>query len=163
MKSISAILFILFCAALLAPAASAQQKAQIVDLAALQKVIQGTDTGVKVINFWATWCGPCIKELPLLEKLGQDRKEIEVTLVSLDLDLDPNPEKVHKFVQRKKIQSKVLILDAGNPNDWIDKIDTRWGGSLPATLVVNSKTGKRAFIDHELHEGELEKLINEVQ
>jgi hypothetical protein len=66
-------------------------------------------------------------------------------------------------VQRKKIQSTVLILDAGNPNDWIDKIDSRWGGSLPATLVVNGKTGKRAFIDHELHEGELEKLIIEVQ
>jgi thiol-disulfide isomerase/thioredoxin len=163
MKSISAILSILFCAALSPLSASAQQKAQIVDLAALQKVIQGAADEVKVINFWATWCGPCVKELPLLEKLGLDRKDVEVTLVSLDLDLDPNPEKVHKFVQRKKIRSTVLILDAGNPNDWIDKIDTRWGGSLPATLVVNSKTGKRAFVDHELHEGELEKLINEVQ
>jgi thiol-disulfide isomerase/thioredoxin len=163
MKSICLILFLLLWMAWPIPTVSAQSKATIVDLAALQNVIQGSDSGVRVINFWATWCGPCVKELPLLEKLGQDRKDVQVTLVSLDLDLDPNPEKVHKFVQRKKILSTVLILDAGNPNDWIDKIDKRWGGSLPATLVVNGKTGKRAFIDHELHDGELEKMITEVQ
>lgn len=140
----------------------AQQKAEIVDLAGLQKVIQGPGTEVRVINFWATWCGPCVKELPLLEKLNQERKDVKVTLVSLDLDLDPNPEKVHKFVSRKKIQSSVLILDAGNPNEWIDKVDPQWSGALPATLVVNSKTGKRTLIERELHEGELEKLISEI-
>lgn len=143
--------------------ASAQSRAEIVDLAALLKVIKAPGNEVRVINFWATWCGPCIKELPLLEKLGQERGDVKVTLVSLDLDLDPNPEKVHKFVQRKKIQSSVLILDAGNPNDWIDKVDTRWSGALPATLVVNSKNGKSTFVERELREGDLEKLIAEVQ
>src|SRR5678809_665594 len=112
MKRIDLRLFIWLAAALFSQQVLGQQKAEIVDLAGLQKVIQAPGGEVKVINFWATWCGPCVKELPLLEKLGQERKDVKITLVSLDLDLDPNPEKVHKFVAKKKLQSHVLILDA---------------------------------------------------
>jgi hypothetical protein len=82
--------------------------------------------------------------------------------VSMDYDLDPNTEKVDRFVARKKLQSKVLILTESDPNSWIDKIDKRWSGALPATLVINSKTGKREFVQGELGEGELEKLLLKV-
>ena len=138
------------------------QKAEVVKLDQLQSFIQSKTDHIKVINFWATWCAPCIKELPLFEKLGQDRSDVQVTLVSMDLDLDPNPEKVHKFVARKKLQSKVLILDAKDPNSYIDQIDKNWSGALPATIIINGKTGQRKFVGKELHEGELEKLIAEI-
>lgn len=141
----------------------AQQQAEIITLTQLQEIIQGKGEHVKVINFWATWCAPCIKEMPLFEKLGQDRADVKVTLVSMDLDLDSDPSKVHKFVARKKLQSQVVILDAKDPNSWIDQIEKTWSGALPATIVVNSKTGKRIFVEKELHEGDLEKLIAEVQ
>jgi len=136
---------------------------RLVKLAELKNVIESPGDNVRVINFWATWCGPCIKEMPYFEKLNAERKDVSVTLVSMDLDLDPNPDKVKKFVLRKKLGSTVLILDEVNPNNWIDKIDEQWSGSLPATIVVNSKTGKRKFVGRELHEGELEKLIDEVR
>jgi len=139
------------------------QKAEVVKLDQLQSFIQAKTDHIKVINFWATWCAPCIKELPLFEKLGQDRSDVQVTLVSMDLDLDPNPEKVHKFVARKKLQSKVMILDAKDPNSYIDEIEKNWSGALPATIIINGKTGQRKFVEKELHEGELEKLIAEVQ
>jgi hypothetical protein len=83
--------------------------------------------------------------------------------VSLDLDLDPDPAKVHKFVARKKLQSQVLILDERDPNSYIEQIEKTWSGALPATIIVNSKTGQRKFVERELHEGELEKLIAEIQ
>lgn len=143
--------------------AQAQQQAETITLAQLQEIIQRKGEYVKVINFWATWCAPCIKELPLFEKVGQNHPDVKVTLVSMDLDLDPNPSKVHKFVARKKLQSQVVVLDAKNPNSWIDQIEKTWSGALPATIVVNSKTGKRIFVEKELHEGDLEKLIAEVQ
>jgi hypothetical protein len=57
----------------------------------------------------------------------------------------------------------VVILNAGDPNSWISTIDKKWSGALPATLVVNSVTGKRKFWERELHEGDLEKLIEEVK
>lgn len=140
----------------------AQKQAEIIKLKQLQDLIEAKGEHVKVINFWATWCAPCVKEMPLFEKLGQDRKDVQVTFVSLDLDLDPDPAKVHKFVTRKKIQAQVLILDEQNPNSWIELIDKDWSGALPATIIVNSKTGQRKFVERELHEGELEKLIAEV-
>ena len=148
---------------LIAAGFSSFAQARVVKLPDLQKVMNDPSDQVKVINFWATWCGPCIKELPLFEKLSGTRKDVTVILVSMDMDLDPNPEKVHKFVARKKLMSQVLILDETNPNDYIDKIDKEWSGALPATIVINTKTGKRKFVERELHEGELEKLIEEVQ
>jgi thiol-disulfide isomerase/thioredoxin len=141
----------------------AMAQARIVKLQELKKVIEAPGEEVRVINFWATWCGPCIKELPLFEKLNDERKDVKVTLVSMDLDLDPNPAKVHKFVAKKKLASSVLILDEDDPNVYIDQIEKQWSGALPATIVINSKTGKRKFVEKELHAGDLEKLIDEVR
>jgi thiol-disulfide isomerase/thioredoxin len=132
-----------------------------IKLSELQKLISEKGS-VRVINFWATWCAPCVKELPFFEKLNQDDKNVKVILVSMDYDLDPNPAKVNRFVERKKILSKVVILAEENPNDWIEKIDKTWSGALPSTLVVNPANGKRKFVQGELKEGDLEKLIQEV-
>ena len=139
------------------------QEARLVRLGELQKLINTPSEQVKVINFWATWCAPCIKELPLFEKLNQENKNVKVTLVSMDIDLDPNVDKVHKFVARKNIKSEVIVLNEKNPNGWIDKIDKEWTGALPATMIINTKNGKRKFVEKELHDGDLEKLIEEVQ
>lgn len=140
----------------------AQNKAEIIKLKQLQDHIQAPTDHIKVINFWATWCAPCVKEIPLFEKLDQEREDVRVTLVSIDLDLDPNPEKVYRFIDRKKIKSLVLILDEKDPNSWINHIEKNWSGAIPATIVINTKTGQRKFVERELHEGELEKLIAEV-
>jgi len=133
----------------------------LIKLPELQKLIQQPGQ-VKVINFWATWCAPCVKEMPLFEKLNQEDKNSKVILVSMDYDLDPDPAKVKKFIERKKIQSQVVILAEENPNDWIEKIDKDWSGALPSTLVINPNSGKRKFIQGEMKEGDLEKLIQEV-
>lgn len=140
----------------------AQSTAEIVKLKELQDHINRETPNIKVINFWATWCGPCVKEMPLFEKLGVERKDIEITLVSLDLDLNPKPEVVYRFIERKKIKSKVFILDEKDPNSWINQIEKSWSGAIPATIIINGKTGQRKFVEKELHEGDLEKLIAEI-
>jgi hypothetical protein len=81
----------------------------------------------------------------------------------MDLDLDPNPEKVYRFLNRKKLKSRVVILDEEDSNTYIDKIEKSWSGALPATIIINPKTGQRKFVEKELHEGDLERLIEEVQ
>jgi thiol-disulfide isomerase/thioredoxin len=139
------------------------QKAEVMKLDRLQSEMAQPSDQVLIYNFWATWCAPCVKELPLFEKLNQDDKNVRITLVSMDIDLDPNPEKVYKFIERKKIQSRVVILDAVDPNSWINKIDKNWSGALPATLIINTKTGVRRFVNAALKEGDLEKLIGEVK
>lgn len=81
----------------------------------------------------------------------------------MDLDINPDAEKVYKFIARKNIKSEVLLLDAPDPNSWINKIEKEWSGSLPATLIINHKTGQRKFVGKALQEGELETLISELQ
>ncbi|HCZ36984.1 MAG TPA: TlpA family protein disulfide reductase [Cytophagales bacterium] len=146
---------------ILSIAASAQTINQI-KLKDLQKLLTTKSDRVQVINFWATWCAPCVKEIPLFEKLRSDNSNVDITLVSMDFDLDPDPAKVERFVTRKALKNKVVILAETDPNSWIDKIDKTWSGALPATLIVNTQTGKRKLIQKELHEGDLEKLITEV-
>jgi len=133
----------------------------IVKLPELQEMMNEGQK-VKVINFWATWCAPCIKEMPFLERLNRDNKDVKVLLVSLDFDLDHDQSKITTFVQRKKLNSEVVILDEPDPNAWIPKIDKNWSGALPATLIMNPTTGKRKLIQGELKNDDLEKSIAEV-
>lgn len=139
------------------------QSAETVKIGDLQKMIEQKSDKILVMNFWATWCAPCIKELPHFEQLSANRTDVDVNLISIDLDLDPNPDKVYRFIARKKLKSTVYLLDERDPNSWIDKIDTSWEGAIPATLVVNQETGKRKFVSRELKEGELEELISSVK
>lgn len=140
------------------------QQPRIVSATELERFLSRETDTIDIINFWATWCGPCIKELPLFEEITLDSSfRVKVTLVSLDLELDPNPEKVHKFVERKNIHSQVLLLDEADPNTWINRIEPQWSGALPATILINHKTGERKFIGRSIHKGELEQLLHEIQ
>ena len=136
------------------------QTADIIKLADLERLMEEESHPIHIINFWATWCAPCVKELPIFEKItAEKRPGVKVTLVSLDLDLDPNPEKVYKFIARKNIRSEVLLLDEADPNSWINKIEKQWSGALPATILINHKTGTRTFFGKALHEGQLEQFL----
>ena len=140
------------------------QKGDVIDLGQLQNLLNEKNEKILIVNFWATWCGPCVKEMPFFEKITAEGKEhIEVLLVSMDLDLDPDAEKVYRFIERKKIQSRVVLLSAPNPDSWISKVEKSWTGALPATIVINQKTGQRKFVGKSLHEGDLERLIADVQ
>lgn len=132
---------------------------KVIKINALESLMKKNEGPVQVINFWATWCGPCVKELPLFEQLSV--ANTEVTLISLDFV--EKLEKVDAFVAKKSITKEVLLLDEMDYNSWIDKVDKNWEGAIPATLIYNPANGKRTFVQHELKEGELEKLINVVQ
>jgi thiol-disulfide isomerase/thioredoxin len=149
-----AVTFCFFCT-------STAQKAIVVKFDALQKILETKSDQIQVINFWATWCAPCVKELPLLEKLNA-QKDLNAKITLINLDYADKLEKVNEFMARKNIQSEVLLLDDIDYNSWIDKVDKTWGGAIPATLIINPRTGKRKFVEKELKEGELENLIAEL-
>ncbi|HEY9004816.1 MAG TPA: TlpA disulfide reductase family protein [Ohtaekwangia sp.] len=137
------------------------QQATVVKFDRLQQLMNEKSGTIQIINFWATWCAPCVKELPLFEKLRSESTDVKVTLINLDFA--DKVKKVNTFLLKKNIQSEVLLLDEIDYNTWIDKVDKSWGGAIPATLIINPKNGKRKFVERELHEGELQKLIEEVQ
>jgi thiol-disulfide isomerase/thioredoxin len=156
MRKTGLIVFVVFCSWQVGA-----QQVEVVKFDRLQNIIEGKAEKIQVINFWATWCAPCVKELPLFEKLNADEKEVKVTLVNLDFA--DKEKKVESFLSKKKMKTEVLLLDEIDYNTWIDKVDQSWGGAIPATLIINPKNGKRKFIERELQEGELQKLLAEVE
>jgi thiol-disulfide isomerase/thioredoxin len=137
------------------------QTAEVVKFETLKKIIEVPSGNIQVINFWATWCAPCVKELPYFEALNANKLNVSVTLVNLDFA--EKIDKVNAFINRKALKSKVLLLDEIDYNSWIDKVDKSWSGAIPATLIINPSNGKRKFVESSLQEGDLEKLIKEVQ
>lgn len=113
-----------------------------------------------VLNFWATWCAPCVAELPAFEKLHRQYagKKVKVILISTDFRRDVD-KKVIPFVKRKNLQSQVVFLDERTPNEWINLVSEEWTGSIPATLIVNKKGGYERFFEKQLSYKELEKAV----
>ncbi|HOZ74579.1 MAG TPA: TlpA family protein disulfide reductase [Flavobacterium sp.] len=116
-----------------------------------------------VVNFWATWCKPCVEELPHFEKLHANFKDqkVKVLLVSLDL-----PKQVESnlipYIRKKQLQSYVVHLGDPDMNSWINKVDPQWSGAIPATIIYNGR--KRKFYEqsfsYEQLQTELEKIKN---
>ncbi|UAM99197.1 redoxin domain-containing protein [Polaribacter litorisediminis] len=129
----------------------------------LKPLLEKEDDQIYVVNFWATWCAPCVKELPYFERIKKEyaSKNVNVLLVSLDF-----PKQVEKklipFINKKNIQSEVVLLDDINEDFWIKAIDKEWSGALPATLIYNKN--KRKFyeksFDFETLENELKTFLN---
>lgn len=125
---------------------SAQKVAVYEKFDDFEKAIIKEDENVYVINFWATWCAPCIKELPHFEKLHTENKKVKVILVSLDSQKDLE-KKLIPFIERKKLTANVLLLSDKDYNSWLPKIDKDWSGSIPATLIIQGK--KHLFAERE--------------
>lgn len=134
------------------------QEVEVIKYPELEQLMNEQSNRVKVFNFWATWCKPCIKELPYFEALQQE--ELQVYLISFD-DVENLESRVKPFIEKRKIGSMVKLLDETDYNAFIDKVDPSWSGAIPATLVIAGD--KRHFVEGELDEAELKNLIEKVK
>lgn len=132
---------------------------KVIDVSKLEQImVQSEGEQLKVINFWATWCKPCIKELPYFVNAQSQFPEVE--FIYMSIDFSENSSKAEKFAQKKKLNpSGLYLIDDVDYNSWIDKVSSDWSGAIPATLIM--KDGKKYFYEKEFHEGELEELIRQ--
>ena len=116
-----------------------------------------------IINFWATWCAPCVGELPEFNALESKyaNMPVKVLLVSLDFKGD-NTFKLASFLKRKNITPEVVWLSDTNPNIFIPKIDNSWEGSIPATVIVHPGKQFKKFIEGTVTEKQISKIADEV-
>ncbi len=130
--------------------------------AELEPIFQRQSDTTYVINFWATWCKPCVEELPYFEQLHKEMagQKVKIILVSLDFKKDI-PTKLLKFVRDRKLEPQVIALADGRYNDWIDKVDPQWGGAIPITVVYSPK-GRRFQPEQFANYDELKRMVLEV-
>jgi thiol-disulfide isomerase/thioredoxin len=111
---------------------------------------------IVVLNFWATWCQPCVEEIPLFIKLQQQHPEIDVVGVSMD-ELDHEPQ-VQIFARKHGMNYRVALREGDDFEKMVNSIDPQWIGALPATFVF--KNGTRVYSKTGLiTEQELEQAV----
>jgi thiol-disulfide isomerase/thioredoxin len=113
-----------------------------------------------VVNFWATFCGPCIEEIPYFQTISEKYKTQKVKLLLVSLDFkEYYPQKIAAFAKRFGFTAEIVWLDEEKPDEFCPKIDSSWSGAMPATLFVNKTTGYRKFIEAQLKPDEVETAI----
>ncbi len=131
-----------------------------VDLAGVRQLVAASHGNVVLVNFWATWCVPCMEEFPAFLRLRREwgDKGLTVLLVSID-DQRDTATHMRPFLQRTGVDFPVYIKQKGNDEGFINGIDARWSGALPATFIYD-REGRRVqrLIDQQTFEGLLRRL-----
>lgn len=113
-----------------------------------------------IFNFWATFCIPCVEEIPYFQELVKkyDSTGVQLILVSLDFT-DKYPDKINAFTKKMGFHATVKFLDETNADLFCPVVDSSWSGSIPASLFINNNTGYHKFFEDRLSKEALEKEI----
>jgi thiol-disulfide isomerase/thioredoxin len=128
--------------------ASAKGKnVELVNIDELADILKNTGDELIVCNFWATWCKPCIEEMPFFDKLQDEFKEDDVRIIFVNIDDIKNADKVKTFVRQKQVRSQVMQLNEDNKTlkSWFSKIQGGWEGDIPATLFIRTDGDVKTF------------------
>lgn len=156
MKNILTIVFILLASNVFS------QHIKKVKITEVEEYIKNSDHPL-VVNCWATWCAPCIEEIPYFMetvKKYSDQK-VELLLVSLDFPTS-YPAKIQELVKKKKFEATFFWLNETNADYFCPKIDPKWDGTLPSTLLVNNKTGYRQFFGRPMTDRQVELEVKKL-
>ena len=111
-----------------------------------------------VINFWATWCKPCVEEMPYFLKANDQFKDQKFKMILVSLDFKKHLEsKVKPFIMENNIEPQVILLADSKQHNWIDKVNAKWSGSIPITIIFNKDF--YFFKEGSLNYEELDKII----
>lgn len=130
------------------------------DFKSFESMLNRQDDTVYVINFWATWCAPCIKELPFFERINSEYKHSKVRVILVSLDMRKQVESnLLPFIAKKNLKSEVVHLYDPDANSWISKVNESWSGAIPATLIYSGE--KRKFYEQSFTFEELENELRQ--
>lgn len=142
--------------------AFAQNEIQVVKIEQLKKVYTHANDTTYIINFFATWCGPCMQEMPILNQFYEDNKNTSKKLIFVSLDNAGYLKKLPTKLKKIGIKAPVYLLNESSDFSWLPYIDKRWQGSIPATMVVNGNKNVKAFFETPLEKGQLEFYLKKL-
>ena len=117
---------------------------------------------VYIVNFWATFCKPCIAEIPDFIRLVKkyEGQKVKLLLVSVDLP-GYYPAKIAAFAKKNNYNTNIVWLNETNADIFCPAIDKKWSGAIPATIIVNNKTGYRKFVEGEMNASDFEAILKQ--
>jgi thiol-disulfide isomerase/thioredoxin len=126
-----------------------------------QLYLKNTSDTLLVVNFWATWCKPCVEELPLFEQITKDfaTKKVKVVLVSLDF-LKDKETKLIPFIKKRRLSSKVVLLSSKLNTTEIEQIHKEWSGAIPMTIIHRGSSSTHLFFEKQFSDDELKQVIS---
>ncbi|WP_114748085.1 TlpA family protein disulfide reductase [Pleomorphovibrio marinus] len=133
---------------------------KVISFDEFEEMTKESSDKIKIYNFWATWCAPCIREMPDFEKVNAEDPSVELIFISMDDGR--KPERVTNFIEKRGVKSPVFLLDDVDFNSWIDKVSKNWSGAIPATLFVKPN-GERAFHEGDMDEESLRNFISQLK
>lgn len=157
-KSIFISLFLLLTALKIA----AQNDIKVVKIEELKKIYVRPNDTTYIINFFATWCGPCMMEMPILNKFYAEHQNTNMQLIFVSLDNSGALKKLPAKLKKIGVEAPVYLLNESSDFSWLPYIDKRWQGSIPATMVVNSKKNIKAFFETPMEKGQLEFYLKKL-
>lgn len=117
-----------------------------------------------IINFWATWCKPCVAELPHFKRIRKKFRSANVAMLLVSLDFTKNLDsKVRPFVKENNLKSQVLFLHQPRGDEWMNTISAKWSGAIPATLFIKNGGEERAFYEQKLSYDKLYSIVKDLK
>lgn len=139
------------------------QDYKVVKFNEVEKMLKAKNDTLYVLNFWATWCQPCVKELPYFEEVNAEYKDEKMQLVLISMDFKSDlTKRVEPFLEKQQLKSTVWFLDETKQNDFIPKVEDGWSGAIPFTIMVRGSDGFRYWKEGKWTLKELHDKINEV-
>lgn len=133
------------------------QSIKKIKITALQDYIASSDHPL-VVNFWATFCDPCVKEIPYFQTKVKEYSKYNVELLLVNMDLPAYyPARISDFAAKRKFSAPIVWLNETNADEFCPKIDKNWTGGIPSTLFINNKTNYRKFFERQLTEPQVEE------
>ncbi|MBC8173595.1 MAG: TlpA family protein disulfide reductase [Chitinophagales bacterium] len=127
----------------------------------LEQFLASDNDTLYIVNFWATWCKPCLEEMPYFEQIGLEKKNEKVKVILVSVDTESRWEaSLSPFITKRNVQSEVWSLYNKKPGDWIDRISPQWSGAIPGTLFMIN--GKKYFYEKEFTYEELIATIQSI-
>ena len=152
-------LFILFI--LLLPGNMDAQKVEKIDNDQFFDLLDLKEDKLFIMNFWATWCSPCVTELPDFIKVSDELSDKDIEFIFINLDFPSQYEsRLLPFMEKYNFKDKVYTLSEVNYNEWIPQVEEEWSGEIPSTLFFNNARNIYHFHSDAMNADELRLTIN---
>jgi thiol-disulfide isomerase/thioredoxin len=130
------------------------------DLASLEALAKDGQAKLTLVAAWATWCVPCIEEMPTLSRFYEAHRDKGLRVLGLCMD-DRNEmaEKVQAVLDRQRVSYPMAMIRAGTQDAFMPAVDPKWDGVLPATILFDGTGKKVGFLLEKLDQATLDRLV----